>query len=71
MVIEPQFEYVGKFTEDNCALVILDANILPIDYSDPIRGEMVSDSALKVFYNYIDKRGNTILPTNEVICKKH
>lgn len=72
-IIEPKYEYVGNFTKDGYALIILDASISPIKCPNSSlrnRSLVQSDTALKVTYNYIDKRGNIILPSNEVIYLK-
>ena len=66
-IIEPQYDYVGYFTEEGVALIIVDACVTSIEHPGSINGHIVTDTALKVRYNYIDKEGKTILLSNEDI----
>ena len=66
-IIEPQYDYVGYFTEEGVALIIVDACVTSIEHPGSINGHIVTDTALKVRYNYIDKKGKTILLSNEDI----
>ncbi len=66
-LIEPQYDYVGKFTKEGVALIIVDACVTTIEHPGSVNDYIVTDTALKITYNYINKKGKTILPSNEDI----
>lgn len=69
-VIDPKYDYVSGFTKDGYAMIILDASIDTIQNAMPLSDIIVTDTTLRISYNYIDKKGNTLLSSNEEIILK-
>ena len=69
-VIDPKYDYVSGFTKDGYAMIILDASIDTIQNAMPLSDIIVTDTTLRISYNYIDKKGNMLLSSNEEIILK-